>query len=505
MSPAVWILVFFLVVLLGTPVVVILLNAESESDIDTVSSETNVEEDTETETETVEEDSSQENGDSPSDNAKQEPAEPSENDTKSNGAESTKASDQPGEVPSENDRSSTRPWSYARKYEQPIVFNDSNRLGERINQEFDPEQQEIYNDRDDPDPSSQGIQSAVEWLVEANTEAIHQQSKFEDFLGHLRSFVDEPRAAGAEAIAQTPWRDQSPNLSRLIGERLLVMALGLSASGPYEMDAHRTAFRELLAETWNDDGLDHPLVYQGIGRLGLLTDTPFVELKENLVERIPGRTPRSNEPNRLEMARFHALILAVSTEEGYPFPRSERGLSRLWHWDEHNPPLANWMLLPTALFALWIHHASMETESDAANDFGALLGNWWDENNPDEDFFRDKPAIWEALLLTAWVLLPDHQLIWNQIEDRYEALNLEPGGTLQQITTKTLDWVDHYDEFGERPESSPSRDNLPPAEWLSPLPSGLVNDYSQPSFDFPEEWCEGLSNFPPERQNNPDY
>lgn len=498
MSPAVWILIVFVAIFLGTPAAVFLMNAEPEpQDRDQLS---NKNPDEETENNDTEEDSTA------STEPEREPApatdehESSDESSDSDDSGTSDDSETSREQPPDNERTATDSWSYARKYETPVYLGEPLELAELHSSSFDPDRQEDYNDRNDPDPSSRRIQAAVDWLVDANTEAIHQQSKLNEFMDNLRAFVDEPRAAGAEAIAETPWRDHSPNLSRLIGERLLVMALGLSAQGPCEMDAHRTAFRELLGETWNDDGLDHPLVYQGIGRMGLFTETPFVDLKHQLVERIPGRTPRSDDPDRLEVARYHSLLLAVSPEEGYPFPQSDRGLSRLWHWDEHNPPLADCLLLPTILYSLWVHHAPRETESDAANDFGALLGNWWDENEPETELFRAKPGVWEALLLTAWILLPDHRLIWNQIEDRYEEMEVEPGEPLEEMTERVLDWVDTYKETGERPEDTPDETNLPPADWINPLPSELVNDYSQPSFDFPEEWCENMSQLQIQRE-----
>lgn len=510
MSPAGWILIVIVVLILGAPIGVLLVNAEGDGDGneppegESGTSESRSNNGTDAD--------SEESDSGESDDASQMELEPDEeepNDATAPEDQSPANEDQSDSGggtdrdPSEHPATSNG-WDYASRYEQTLMFEESHQFGRLKKPGFDPERQSEYNDTDDPDRPSERIKEAVEWVVEASTEAIHQQSKFNEFINNLEAFVEQPRAAGAETIAETPWRERSPNLSRLIGERFLSMTLGLSARGSYEMEPHKNAFIELLGETWNDDGLGHPLVYQGIGRMGLLTATSYVDLQHQLIERIPGRTPRTDNPDRLEAARFHALLLAVAPGDRYPFPQSERGLSRLWHWDEHNPPLADWNLLPPVLFALWVHHNFQETESDAANDFGALLGNWWDENEPNRELFETYPGIWEAMLLTAWVLLADHRLIWNQIEERFEELDFDEDSSVTRTTRTILGWVEEYSETGQRPDDSLAGDLMPPVEWISPLPSDLLNDRSQPSFDFPDHWCEGLKSFSVQRNSDGD-
>lgn len=496
MSPAGWILIAFLVLIVATPAVVLLSrNTEATTEENAPGNDNSDPDDSEDnttrnqKTETNEDPTGETNSDHSGETSDEEP----ESDTENHG-DTEVQTESAGEESRDEPKQAPESWNHTEKYENLIFVNRGDPVPSLILPELDPERQGEYNDRGDPDPPSRAVESAVNWLVSANTEAIHQRSKYNDFKECLEDFARAPRAAGADRISETAWRDNPPNLSRLIGERLLVMSLGRSASGHCEMDAHRNAFVELLREAWNDDGLDHPLVYQGIGRMGLLTPTPYTDLQKKLVKRIPGRTPRSENPGRLEMARYHALLLAVAGGETYPFPQSDRGLSRLWHWDEHNPPLAEWSILPPILFSLWIHHRFQGSDSDAANDFGALLGNWWDENQSSADILKSKPAIWEALLLSAWVLLPGENLIWDQIQQRGTDMDFEDE-TIRNLTEMALSWVEHYSETGDRPDNAPNEELMPPLEWIRPLPSDLVNEFSQPSFDFPEPWCEDLTEF----------
>ncbi|MFB6345440.1 MAG: hypothetical protein ABEK50_06685 [bacterium] len=496
MSPAAWILIFFVLLIIGTPGIVLLMENESTAGLsDNGSTDSS---DGDDQTQPSAEESSHESASRNDSEVEQQKSHQGDSfDEINESEEPTHAPErEPDELEEESDHSEPSPETESRNFNDKYSFLYSMERPETFktleSPQFNPESQSRYDDRDDPDKSSKDLKKAVEWLDEASTEAIHQAVKKEDFLESLKQFIQEPRAAGAESVAETPWRNRAPNLSRLIGERLLVLALGLSAEGPYEMNAHKQAFVELLSENWNDDGLDHPLVYQSIGRMGLLTCTSYVDLQKQLINLIPSRTPRSSNPGALELGRYHSLLLATAPGETYPFPRSDRGLSRLWHWDEHNPPLAEWTLLPAVLSSLWIHYNFQEAETDPANDFGALLGNWWDENEPSEGLFESQPAVWEALLLTAWVLIPDQHLIWNQIENRYGELNFE-SESLDEFTLTVLSWVDAYEETGDRPEQAPGSNQMPPLEWIKPLPSDLINDYSQPSFDFPETWCNAMS------------
>lgn len=360
----------------------------------------------------------------------------------------------------------------------------------------DAKAQSDYDDLGDPDQPSEKLKDAVEWLVNANTEAIHQNEQRREYLSYLRRYLREPRAAGAEAVARTPWREEPPNMSRLIGERLLVMALGLSARGPVRMRAHQQAFLALLGNSWSDDELEQPLLYQAIGRLGLLTPTDTTSLDEQLTRRIPGRVLRKENPPLSETAHFHSLLFAVSTGEQYPFPRSEKGLSRLWHWDEHNPPLAEPEHLPAVLNTLWLHYLTGGDSSEAANDFGAMLGTWWNDKEPTGEYLDEKPLIWESILLAGWVLLGDQNIIWEQVTDRYESLDLQ-NERLHDVTDRVLEWVRAYGDSTERPEEAPDEDHRPPSDWIRPLASELIEEYSTPSFNYPTSWCEQLSTLEP--------
>jgi hypothetical protein len=356
----------------------------------------------------------------------------------------------------------------------------------------DPSETNHYNDRNNPDEPSENLRAAVEWLVRANTEAIHEEGKRRTFLGHLRNFIRSPRAEGALTVAETSWRDESPNMSRLIGERFLVMTLGLSAYGNADMDAHKQAFMALLGESWSEDELEAPLLYQAIGRLGLLTPTPTPSLQEELRSRITAQAIRSSDPPAPREAHFHSLIFAASPGEVYPFPRSDKGLSRLWHWDEHNPPLAELDFLPPVLYGLWIHYKTGGDISQAANDFGAMLGTWWDEKEPTADYLDANPRIWRAILLTGWAILADQPIIWDQLSQRYQSLGLE-NSFLQETTETVLDWVDTYGETGEVPEGAFDRNVQPPVDWVLPMASDLISGHSTPTYEYPENWCNQMT------------
>ncbi|GEM_PF-4310924 len=350
-----------------------------------------------------------------------------------------------------------------------------------------------YDDRTAPDKSSQKIKDAVKWLREASTEAIHQQDKYAVFFESLVPFIQEPRAAGAELVGETAWREKSANISRLIGERLLVIAFSLSCYGPVEMDQHREAYGNLLARQWNADGLEAALLYQGLGRLGLLTPTSTESSQETLISRIPGAAPSQREPKlgSVDAARYHALLLAVSAGPEYPFPRGENQLSRLWHWEESKPPLATWPHLPAELYALWNYHWINDEQAEAVRDLAALLGSWWDSEPPSSEFLDENPEVWEAILMCCWAWAPEHSMVWDKVRERFEELDSE-NPLLESMTEGYLQWTEQYREEAEPPPESFNRRRLPPRDWLSPLPSDILNDAAQPSFNFPESWLEAL-------------
>jgi hypothetical protein len=121
-----------------------------------------------------------------------------------------------------------------------------------------------------------------------------------------------------------------------------------------------------------------------------------------------------------------------------------------------------------------------------------MLGNWWNEEEPTSEFFDDNPVVWEAILLSCWVLLADQSIIWEQLSDRYEELTFD-NPYLNELTEQFLKWRDEFSDSGEVPEEAPDRETLPPSDWIRPLASDLIRDYSQPSFDYPESWCEMLA------------
>lgn len=371
------------------------------------------------------------------------------------------------------------------------IADDDFELIEYTQSPHDPEKQSTYNDHDDPDPSSEAMIAAIEWLINANTEAIHQSGPRTEFIGYLRDYIDAPRAHGAEKVSKTEWRNLSPNLSRLTGERLLVMSLGLSAFGNIEMDAHRKAYLAMMGNTWAEDQLEQPLLYQVIGRTGILTNTDLSSLHDELKTRIPGRVIRDSDAKLKDIAHFHSLIFSAAPGEDYPFPEGDKGLSRLWHWDEHNPPLAEVEELPAILYSLWIHYRTGGDQSEAANDFGALLGAWWNDKEPNSELFDENPLVWESILLTGWVLLGDQSIIWEQLENRFEEMSFE-NSELIEITETVLDWTKQLEEDETEPDNAPERNTLPPKEWITPLPSDLIKDHSEPSFDYSEEWCKQL-------------
>lgn len=356
----------------------------------------------------------------------------------------------------------------------------------------DDKKQNEYDDRSDPDPSSDKLRTAIEWIINAHTEAIHQQKEREKFLRALRHFIRDPRAFGAEEVAKTEWRDLSPNLSRLIGERFLIIALGLSAYGNIDMDGHLKAFTALMGNSWANDELEQPLFHQCLGRLGFLTDTTIESLNDKLKSKVPGRVLRDPEPSILEQIRLNSLLLAVGVSGRYPFPRSEKGLSRLWHWDEHNPPLVEPEHLKPILHTLWTYNVVNENQSEIANDFGAMLGTWWDDKEPDTEFFESNADVWKAILLTGWVLLGEEQIIWDQLQERYQELDFDDE-SLVSVSESYFDWIDTLRRSPAVPEDAPRRDSLPPMDWIRPLASDGLRDHSEPSFDYPKSWCNQLT------------
>ncbi len=350
-----------------------------------------------------------------------------------------------------------------------------------------------YEDRAAPDPSSEKFVEAVDWLTEAGTEAIHRQEKFTKFFSSLVPFIEAPRAAGAEAVARVPWRGKSANISRLIGERLLVMAVALSSYGAVKMNSHKKALKNLLDGQWNADGLETPLVYQAIGRLGLLTATDMGSFQEILKTHLIACSPDPEGPRlkRQGQARYHALLLALSSGPEYPFPLDDQQRSRLWVFDEDRPPLAVWEHLLPVLYTLWNYHWSARQNYQATRDLTALLGEWWDSNPPPEDFFDENPGYWEALLICAWAWTPEHPGIWGSLEERFAQIDAE-NPWLQEVTDCYLGWVEYYRENSRRPEESFHGHRFPPLAWIKPLPSDLIETVSQPSFDFPDSWLAEL-------------
>jgi hypothetical protein len=367
--------------------------------------------------------------------------------------------------------------------------------------QLDPELNARYDDRTDPDPSSRAIEEAVEWLNNASTEAIHQESEQRSLLDSLKKFIDEPRAAGAEALARLEWREHNANISRLIGDRLTTLALGLSCHGPVEMEQHVEAMGEYLRETWNEDGLEHPLVYESIGRLGLLTPTTIDDLQKPLTKRVEGRIPRSGKTGPIDRAALNGLLLAVSSGPAYPFRQTDENLPKPWHWDENTPPLASWDLLLPFLHTLWTYHWNQDDTGGAVRDIGPMLGSWWNDNPPAEGFFDNHPEIWEGILMFCWATAPRMNHVWEQLEERYDELSIEDEN-LRTMTETYFDWARTIQEDGEPPRESFNGQRLPPNEWIRPLPSDIISDYSQPSYDFPESWCDQMARLEPPEPGN---
>ncbi len=354
--------------------------------------------------------------------------------------------------------------------------------------------QSEYEDRSDPDPASKSFEEAVDWLTGAGTEAIHRQNKFVDFFSSLTPFIEDPRSAGAEAVARVPWRAKSANISRLIGERFLVMALALSCYGAVKMNSHSKALKNLLSGQWNADGLETPLVYQAMGRLGLLTATETGTLQEMLKSHLSACLPDREGPvlKRPALARYHALLLALSAGPEYPFPVNEQQRSRLWVPEGERAPLAIWEYLLPVLYALWNYHWHSQAEYDPVRDLTGLLGEWWDEFPPRAGFFDDHPEIWEAILMCSWAWTPEHPRVWELIEERFAALEYE-NLWLDEVTEGYRGWVEQYRESSSQPSESFTHRRLPPISWIKPLPSDLLGVASQPSFDFPDSWLSELA------------
>lgn len=356
----------------------------------------------------------------------------------------------------------------------------------------DPEKQEEYNDLEEPTKPSINIQKAIEWLNNASTEAIHQASERKKFLGYLSEFIENPRATGAGAIQRLEWRDKNPNISRLIGDRYLLMALGLSCHDPVNMRPHLETLGECLNEPWNNDGLEHPLLYQSIGRLGILTPTSIEDIQPSLTKRVEGRIPRSNTAGVIEEAAFHSLLLSVSTGPEYPLQESDENLPRAWHWDGNNPPLATWDQLLPILYTLWIYHWSRDQSGGAVRDIGPLLGSWWEENPPSEGYFDKHPEVWEGILMFCWARAPVQSHVWEQLKNRYESLNFKDSN-LDDMTDTYFEWADQYQSEGQPPDEAFNGRRMPPLNWIRPLPSDILRDYSQPSYEFEKEWCRQLT------------
>jgi hypothetical protein len=120
-----------------------------------------------------------------------------------------------------------------------------------------------------------------------------------------------------------------------------------------------------------------------------------------------------------------------------------------------------------------------------------MLGSWWDNHEPPEGLFTKKPEIWEGILMTAWALVPKNSLVWNKLKERYEELEIKEQ-QLQDISEGYFEWHDSFVETGEIPPESFAGRRMPPSNWLFPLPSDLLPEASQPSFDFPKNWLEAL-------------
>jgi len=358
--------------------------------------------------------------------------------------------------------------------------------------ESETEERNEYDDLTSTDQPSKHLNRAIEWLEQTSTEAIHIEEEYHRFLNYLVPYIEKPRATGAESVQAQTWREQNASISRLIGDRLLMMAFALSAHGPHEMPQHREAFSELYQTTWNDDGLEHPLLYQAIGRLGLLTPTSLETLQTQLCKRIEGLVPRKRNPSQWELASFHGLLLAVSTGPDYPLQHSDENLPRTWHWYGNTPPYARWDEMLPILYCLWIYHWSQDVSGSAVQDIGAMLGSWWEENPPTEDFFDENPEIWEGILMFLWATAPTQQHVWNQLRDRYAGLSFDDNN-LHKMTETYFEWSRQYREEGIPPEIAFNGSQLPPTEWIRPLPAEFLSKFSQPSFDFPKPWIQQLN------------
>ena len=366
--------------------------------------------------------------------------------------------------------------------------------------ESNPEKRSKYNDLANPDQSSEELHKAIEWLEKASTEAIHIKEEFQRLLNYFVPYIETPRAHGAKLVTAQSWREQNASISRLIGERLLVMAFALSAHGPRKMPQHEEARAELLKTTWNDDGLEKPLLYQAIGRLGVLTPTPLDTIQPMLCNRIEGLIPRKRDPSQWELASFHGLLLAVCTGPDYPLQYSDDNLPRTWHWDGNTPPYARWDEMLPFLYCLWIYHWTQDTPGSAVQDIGAMLGSWWEENPPGQDFFDENPDTWEGILMFLWATAPTQQHVWNQLRERYEQLSIDDEN-LRKMTNTYFEWSREYREEGAPPEIAFSGSQLPPIEWIRPLPAEFLSKFSQPSFDFPKSWIRQLNRMdPPETE-----
>lgn len=90
-----------------------------------------------------------------------------------------------------------------------------------------------------------------------------------------------------------------------------------------------------------------------------------------------------------------------------------------------------------------------------------------------------------------WATSPRLNHVWEQLWDRYQGLSIE-NENLQAMSETYFEWAQQIQDDGTPPENSFSGQRMPPIEWIRPLPSDIIQDYSQPSYDFPDDWCDQM-------------
>lgn len=343
---------------------------------------------------------------------------------------------------------------------------------------------------------------AVEWLKEASTSAIHQSDELRRFMRSMLGFMVRPNASGAELTEECGWREENRNFSRLIGERLLVMAFGISCHGAHPMPDHKRALQALMERDWVDDSLEKPLFEQCLARLRLLSHTDLKELAGDLRTLVQQELNKdTDELDRLEIARRNTHLLLMSAGSNYPFPRDEDGQSRLWHPDATDSTMVDWSTLLPVLHTLWVFYWLNPDPELQEQELLEMLDAWWERRdiNPEDDDFVDVfPEYWEGILMTAWALSPDSGRVWDRIQRRWDELPevFHEHDNLKRMTDTYRQWHSTLsDKTGDPPPASFTGKRMPPTAWIQPLPSDLIRDLSEPSFDYPREWCEEMSRF----------